>query len=200
MTQFYQRSDFERAGRLAGITDFARTDDDAGYINPHTQTAYQVWESLAQSQNARTRPPAWLIRRRGRDVNICLNDPYRTYSAQQMNDRAARGFDLPLALYPSLPNVSASAQACLMEHVRVRSLKGYSLELDKRYDGNELLFAGLAYADQALPASVGLGGCWPWEGAPMKKDEPLRAIEKAVGLLISEHERLSAIQAEEAAQ
>jgi hypothetical protein len=200
MTLFYQRFDFERAGRLAGITDFSRNADDTGYANQHTQAAYQVWESLAQSQNARTRPPAWLIRRRGRDVNICVNDPYRTYSAQQMQDQAARGFELPLALYPSVPTVSASAQACLMEHVRVRSLKGYSAELDRRYEGGDLVFAALAYADQALPAPFGMVDYWPWEGAPMKKDEPLRAIEKAVGLLISEHERLSAIQAEEAAQ
>jgi len=201
MPQFYQRTDFERAARRAGITDLSRNAEDTGFANFHTQAAFLVWESLAQSSNARARPPAWLIRRRGRDVNICVNDPYRTYSAQQMQDRADRGFDLPLALYPSLPVISASAQACLMEAVRQRSVKGYSPELDRRYVEGELVFAALAYAERAVPGeSMGLEAFWPWEGAPMKQDEPLRAIEKAVGLLIAEHERLSAVQAEEAAQ
>ncbi len=194
MTLFHDRASFERSCRLHGIVDLAYDDQAGEYINPHTQKAYKVWDSLAQSSHAQGGPIAWVLRRRGKHQGISVTRPYSNTTPEEWAKREAMGWEQPLMLWPSLPRVSASATACLMERVRQQTAKGYSPELDKRYVDGELVYAALAYAGQALPGvPLGLEALWPWEGAPMKSDEPGRAIEKAVALLIAEHERIRAM-------
>lgn len=198
MAMFLTVLDFERASRLAGITDFARDPASDQYTNPHTLAAYKVWESVAQSEHVRSRPPAWLTRFKGRDQGITPTAPGAAYTPEQWSERMAKGWGMPLALYPTVPAVSLSAMAVLLEHQRQRVAKGYSAELDQRYVGGELAAAAwcyirLAYGEPQCSIMVD----WPWPGAPIQQEAPLRALEKAGALLIAEHERQRTLQANE---
>jgi len=192
---FLTREDFERSARHAGIFDLSADQVTGNYRNPSTAAAYRVWESVAHSEHARKRPVAWLIRRNGRDQDISLVRPYQNKSPEQWQSMISQGWELPLGLYPALPCNSVSEDAVLREHQRQRLVKGYSVEGDGRYLDGELVRAALCYALQALgvPSSV-TPTQWPWPGYPMKQDTPLRALEKAAALLISEHERRSSME------
>lgn len=195
MSMFLTVLDFERASRFAGITDFTRDPKTNQYTNPQTLTTYKVWESVAQSEHVRPRPPLWLTRRKGKDMGVSYTAPHSAYTPEQWAERMATGWELPLALYPTVPAFSMSAQAILREHQRQRTAKGYSAELDQRYVHGELAQAGLCYVRQAMgddQYSITLD--WPWSGANMAEETPLRALEKAAALLIAEHERLSALE------
>lgn len=193
MSLFLSHLDFERSCRLAGITDLSRDPATGQYKNPGTLATYKVWESVAQSEHVRERPPAWLLRRHGRDVNIITTDPKHAYTPDQWGRMADRGYELPLALYPVVPCASNSAMAVLQERQRQQLAKGYSPERDKRYIHGDLVQAAICYAEQANGGtSSSLAALWPWPGAPIKDETPLRALEKAAALLIAEHERITA--------
>lgn len=188
MSRFFGREDFERAGRRAGITDLAYDAGAGQYLNSHTQKAYLVWESLAQSKQASQAPTAWLTRRRGKDQGLSVTRPYTTMAPREWAQREAMGWEQPLALWPAMPVTSASENAVLSERQRQKSVKGYSPELDLRFSNDELLCAAAAYALQWLAPSQARA-IWPWPHAPMKTVTRLQAIERAGALLIAEHER-----------
>lgn len=192
MSRFFRREDFERAGRQAGITDLAYDADTGEYINSHTQKAFLVWESLAQSKQASQAPTAWLMRRRGKDQGISVSRPYTTLAPRDWAQREAMGWEQPLGLWPAMPVTSASENAILAERQRQKSVKGYSPEMDLRFSNDELLRAAAAYALQWLAPSQARA-IWPWPHAPMKTVTRLKAIEKAGALLIAEHERAQTI-------
>ncbi|QLG96704.1 hypothetical protein HZF02_32825 (plasmid) [Pseudomonas yamanorum] len=188
MTLFFGREDFERSCRHAGISDLAYNADAGEYQNTHTQKAYLVWESLAQTKHASNAPKAWLTRRRGKDQGIAVTRPYATTTPTEWARRDAMGWEQPLALWPAMPITSPSENAVLVERQRQKSVKGYSAELDLRYGNDELLRAAAAYALQWLAPSQARA-IWPWPDVPMKSVSRLRAIEKAGALLLAEHER-----------
>ncbi|MFJ3685530.1 hypothetical protein [Pseudomonas sp. NPDC090208] len=193
MTLFYTREYFERECRKAGITDMAYNADKGEYRNPHTQRTFQVWESVAQSRNACKRPTAWLTRRRGKDQGISPVRPYTTLTPSEWAQKAAQGWEQPLALWPAMPVASASADAILAERERQKWVKGYHPALDQRYQNDELLKAATAYRLQHPESNQTLiDAFWPWPSVPMKREDRLRAIEKAAALLLAEHERICA--------
>lgn len=198
MTLFFSREHFERSCRHAGISDLAYNDDAGEYVNAHTQKTYLVWESLAQSKQGTKTPTAWLTRRRGKDQGISVPRPYANLSHEQWTQRAANGWDQPLALWPAMPVTSASEDAILSERQRQKLVKGYHPELDLRYRNDELLRAAAGYVLQVLVPDYATT-LWPWPHVPMKQETRLRAIEKAAALLIAEHERESAQLAAEGA-
>jgi hypothetical protein len=192
MSQFFNRDDFERACRHAGISDVAYSADAGEYVNPTTQKAYMVWESLAQSKQARQAPTAWLLRRRGKDQGISVTRPYATLKPTEWAALTAKGWEQPMGLWAAMPVTSASENAVLSERQRQKRVKGYHPDMDARYRNDELLRAGAAYAIQWLVPDY-CATLWPWPCAPMKQENRLRSIEKAVALLIAEHERLMAL-------
>lgn len=209
MSRFLGRKDFERSCRVAGITELATDPETGAYLNADTHKAFLVWDSVAQSSHAATPPPGYLVRRRGLNVNMAATRPYSRATPEELESLAQRGIEV-LALYPAMPTSSASADAVLAERQRQVSVKGYHPQRDQRYVEGELVDAAISYSIQAV-ASVLLPSTdsdlcrfdqlietfWPWPGAPIKKEEPLRALEKAAALLIAEHERLSAVEAEQ---
>ncbi|MBV4524367.1 hypothetical protein KVG88_30295 [Pseudomonas sp. SWRI74] len=198
MTLFFNREHFERSCRHAGISDLAYNDETGEYANAHTQKTFQVWESLAQSKQGTKTPTAWLTRHRGKDQGISVPRPHTNLSPEQWAQRAARGWEQPLALWPAMPVTSASEDAILSERQRQKLVKGYNPELDRRYRNDELLRAAAGYVLQVLVPDYA-NTLWPWPHYPMKTETRLRAIEKAAALLIAEHERESAQLATEGA-
>lgn len=209
MSRFLGRTDFERACRVAGITDLAIDPTSGEYINSDTRKAFLVWDSVAQSAHASTPPPGYLVRRRGLNVNMVPTRPYSRATPEEWESLQQRGVEV-LVLYPAMPSSSASTDAVLAERQRQQTTKGYHPELDKRYVRGELVDAAISYAILSLTGTLLPGddpdhlapdyiahlteNFWPWPGAPMKADTPLRSLEKAAALLIAEHERLSAIE------
>lgn len=188
MTLFLNRTDFERTCRHVGVLDIAFDAERGEYRNPATQQAYLVWDSLAQTRNARAQPVAWLLRRRGKDQGISVTRPYTSVSPEQWKQKAATGWEQPLALWPAMPVTGPSEDAILSERQRQLRVKGYHPERDRRYQDDELLRAAAAYALSWLAPSQARA-MWPWPNVPMKPETRLRAIEKACALLIAEHER-----------
>lgn len=192
MTLFMSRDDFERSCRHAGITDLRYDADRSEYANVHTQRAFLVWESLAQSRHATRRPTAWLMRRRGKDQGISTNRPYANVSPCEWAKKAAIGWEQPLGLWPAMPITSASVDKILAERERQKWVKGYHPDLDQRYQNDELLRAATSYRLQHAESTQELiDAFWPWPSVPMKREDRLRAIEKAAALLIAEHERIT---------
>lgn len=193
MTLFFGRDDFERACRNAGIIDLAYNADTGTYLNAGTQKAFLVWESLAQSKQARSMPTAWLTRRRGKDQGISVTRPYATLLPDEWVRREASGWEQPLALWPAMPITSPSEEAVLVERQRQQRVKGYHPVMDQRYRNDQLLAAAGAYVLQHLVPDYA-NTLWPWPDSPMKVGTRLRAIEKAAALLIAEHQRLLALE------
>jgi hypothetical protein len=196
MTLFFSREHFERSCRHSGISDLTYNTDTGEYVNAHTQKTFQVWESLAQSKQGTKTPTAWLTRRRGKDQGISVPRPHANMSHEQLAQRAANGWEPPLALWPAMPVTSASEDAILSERQRQKSVKGYHPELDLRYRNDELLRAATGYLLQMLVPDYA-STLWPWPHVPMKAETRLRAIEKAGALLVAEHERLRTLQTNE---
>lgn len=194
MTMFFSREHFERSCRRAGISDLAFNASAGEYMNPHTQAAFLVWDSLAQSRHATQQPKAWLLVRRGRDQGISVTPPYTRLSPAEWAQRAANGWEPPLALWPAMPATSPSENAILSERQRQLLAKGYHPERDLRFENDELLRAAAGYLLQVLMPDFA-PTVWPWPHAPMKEETRLRAIEKAAALLIAEHERETTMQA-----
>jgi len=194
MNLFLGREDFERACRHAGMLALTFNAETGEYVDLHTQQAYLVWDSLAQSKHTSAQPSGWLVRRRGRDQAVLQQRPWTRLTPEEWEKQIAAGWELPLALWPAMPVTSASENAILSERQRQQLVKGYNLELDQRYQSDELIRAAAAYLLQTLMPDYA-PTVWPWPGAPMKQETPLRAIEKAAALLIAEHERLSAAPA-----
>lgn len=201
MSRFYGRQDFERACRVAGITELSVCPVSGNYENSDTQKAFLVWDSLAQTRHASSPPPAWLVRRRGWNARLLPTRPFSRATPAELEALAARDIQV-LALYPCVPSSSPSADAVLAERQRQIKLKGYEPERDLRYTNAELARAATSYALQALPfCALGVNDAesalelalsvWPWPSVPAKQETRLRALEKAAALLIAEHERLS---------
>lgn len=188
MSLFLTRADFERTCRHVGILDVAFDADRGEYRNLHTQQAYLVWDSLAQASVARAQPVAWLLRRRGKDQGLSVTRPYASLDPEQWKQKAAIGWEQPLALWPAMPVTGPSEDAILAERQRQLRVKGYHPERDQRYHDDELLRAAAGYVLLWLAPSQARA-IWPWPDVPMKSETRLRAIEKAGALLIAEHER-----------
>lgn len=198
MSLFFSREHFERSCRHAGISDLAFNPETGEYVNAHTQKTFLVWESVAQSRQAGQQPKAWLLVRRGRDQGISVTRPYARMTTTEWAQRAANGWEQPLALWSAMPVTGPSDDAILRERQRQLLVKGYHPERDLRYRDDELLRAATGYLLQLLMPDYA-PTVWPWPHAPMKQESRLRAIEKAGALLIAEHERESTQLASEAA-
>lgn len=196
MTLFHDRSSFERSCRHAGIVDLEYDAEAGTYSNPHTQKAFLVWDSIAQTSHVRKRPVAWLTRRRGKDQSIVVRRPYARLTPTEWAQLDAIGWEQPLALYASAPAISPSGEAFLRERQRQINVEGYDPVRDQRFRNDQLLRAAAAYVlDLLMPDFA--KNLWPWPNEPMRESTRLRTLEKAGALLIAEHERLSASQAQE---
>lgn len=197
MTLFHDRSEFERQCRRAGIIDLAFDHEADAYTNPHTQKTFLVWDSLAQTRLVRRGPVAWLTRRRGKDQGISVPRPYQRKTREEWEALEAIGWEQPVALWPSPPAVSPSAEAFLRERQRQVNVEGFDPVRDQRFRDHQLLRAAGAYIIDLLMPDYAKN-LWPWPSEPMRKASRLRTLEKAGALLIAEHERITATEPQEA--
>lgn len=181
MSRFLTREDFEHACARAGIFDIERAGD--GYLNPHTQATYLVWV-MGTGVDQDAQPVGWVSRRNGKVVAFDYRRPRGPGSANWAQ-LAAKGWDFPLPVFPTVPALPKSAFTVVMERLRQLQQEGYTSFWDSQYTEHQLERAAACYALQAAGnTDLSFNRFWPWDN-PIKRKSPEDSLVVAGALILA---------------
>ena len=174
------REAFEHAARNAGIENLTR--DGEGYAIAGTPAAFLVWCQAVGADNGK--PIGWVTRRNGRVHSFSYVQP-KGPGAQGWEQHAARGFNMPLPVFPGVPALPPAALLVVVERLRQALEERYSPERDEQYDQCELERAAACYALQAAGNSdLAFNRFWPWDN-PIKRHDPEKSLMVAGALILA---------------
>lgn len=174
------REAFEHAARNAGIEDFER--DGEGYASTGTQAAYLVWCQAVGADNGK--PIGWITRRNGRVHSFSYVQP-KGPGTPGWEQHAARGFNMPLPVFPGVPALPPTALLVVVERLRQALEERYTPAEDLGYAHYELERAAACYALQAAGNSdLAFNRFWPWDN-PIKRHDPEKSLVVAGALILA---------------
>ncbi|MCK2122083.1 hypothetical protein [Pseudomonas sp. PNPG3] len=174
------REAFEHAARNAGIEDFTLDGED--YTNTGTQAAYLVWCQAVGADNGR--PIGWVTRRNGRVHSFSYVQP-KGPGSPGWEQQAARGFNMPLPVFPGVPALPPSGLLVVVERLRQALEERYTPAGDVGYAACELERAAACYALQAAGnRDLAFNRFWPWAN-PIKRHGSTKSLIVAGALILA---------------